>query len=201
MEQLTVPYQEQRTLSDTPTGKIGHFLWLDNGYRPETAFFLAYNKDGLRVRLQAAEPTLRAAAWQDDGPVWEDNCLEFFFQPFETNPEYMNFECNALGFMTVQKGAARENRVIVTEQVKPQLGLTVTIQPGQGWSVDFSVPFTVIEALYGRPFRPQPGERFRCNAYCCGDSAEPPHYGAWNPIDLPSPDFHQSSFFGQGVWG
>ena len=199
MEQLTVPYDENLTVS--PVGEIRHFLWEDNGYRPKTHIFLAYNRDALRVRLQAAETALRAVAGADDGPVWEDNCLEFFFQPLPEDPVYLNFECNVLGQMIVQKGTYRDERVFLTEQVKPRLEPVITIRPGKDWAVEYTLPFGVIAEIYGRPYTPKKGDTFRCNFYCCGDSTAFPHYGAWSDIPSEVMDFHQSRFFGEGVWG
>ena len=201
MNSLTIPFEEGLALPEQAAGRIHHFLWLDNGYRPETVFSLVYNREGLRVHLAAAEPSLTVQTDRDNGPVWEDNCLEFFFAPFDDEADYINFECNPLGAMIIEKGAARAPRTLLTGQLKPLLGLSTRIQPGVGWAVDYTIPFRAIAEIYGRPFRPMAGGTFRFNAYCCGDHTAFPHFGAWSPVLLPEPDFHQSAFFGRGVWG
>ncbi|MHB1455061.1 MAG: carbohydrate-binding family 9-like protein [Saccharofermentanales bacterium] len=37
------------------------------------------------------------------------------------------------------------------------------------------------------------------NFYKCGDKTDCPHYGCWNPILLPAPDFHVPAFFGDFI--
>jgi hypothetical protein len=39
-------------------------------------------------------------------------------------------------------------------------------------------------------------KKIRANFYKCGDKTPETHFISWNPIDLPSPDFHAPQFFG-----
>ena len=40
---------------------------------------------------------------------------------------------------------------------------------------------------------------FKGNFYKCGDETKTPHYGSWNPIENPTPDFHRPEGFGELV--
>ena len=55
-----------------------------------------------------------------------------------------------------------------------------------------------IGALYGR--RPGPGAAMRGNFYCCDETLHP-HFGSWNPIKAPEPDFHRPECFGRLILG
>jgi hypothetical protein len=41
------------------------------------------------------------------------------------------------------------------------------------------------------------GKTIKGNFYKCGDKTSVPHFLSWNPIILPSPDFHRPDFFGE----
>ena len=61
-----------------------------------------------------------------------------------------------------------------------------------GWSVGMCVPFDLIGA--------DPDNlpsSIRANFYKCADKSAHPHFLSWNPIDVPSPDFHRPEFFGE----
>ena len=77
----------------------------------------------------------------------------------------------------------------------PQPELTAWVEE-DSWTIRLFVPLGCIAALYGRTEFHR-GDRIRANFYKCGDETETPHYGAWNFIDLPSPDFHRPEFFGE----
>jgi hypothetical protein len=40
------------------------------------------------------------------------------------------------------------------------------------------------------------GKRMKGNFQKCGDKTKFPHYGSWNRIDTPEPDFHRPEYFG-----
>ncbi len=202
MNQITVPFSHHLTLPDVPSGYLNHFLWPENNARPLAYCSVCYNHSALRVRLTAEEAALRVVTQKDNGPVWEDNCLEFFFAPFFTEePDYLNFECNPLGAMIIEKGPSRADRAKITALLKPQLELSATIRPGKSWQVDYTIPFDALGGLYQRPFQPVKGTPFRCNFYLCGEKTPSPVFAAWNPVKTPKPDFHRPEFFGIGVFG
>lgn len=197
---IRIPYQKDLLLPETPAGEMGHYLWMNNGYTPAAAFYWAYNEHALRLRLacDVGEPTVFAL--HDEGNIWEDHCMEFFFQPFPDHPDYFNFECNALGCMIIGKGSGREGRSLITARLKPQLEVCTTVRPGKGWQAEYVIPFQAIEELYGRPFHPQKGDTFRFNMYICGEKTPQMHFGACFAIETPAPDFHRPEYFGEGMF-
>ena len=125
-----------------------------------------------------------------------DSCMEFFvnFSP-ETDGRYINFEANANGALHCKIGPGRGNRVPLASLDIPQPELTARVEE-ESWSIRLFVPLGCITALYGRTEYHR-GDRIRANFYKCGDETDAPHYGAWNFIEIPSPDFHRPEFFGE----
>lgn len=197
---IRIPYQKNLELEEEPSGIIGHYGWMENGYTPYAAFYWAYNEEALRVRLVSAVKELTVFTTRDDGEVWADNCMELFFQLFRDDPDYLNVECNPLGCMVIQKGAGRENRALLTARLKPQMEVCTVIRPGSGWEAGYIIPFSAIAELYQRPFRPEKGDLLRFNAYICGEKTPLMHFGSCFPIDTPQPDFHRPEFFGIGAF-
>lgn len=196
---LKIPYNKDLFLPAAPLGKMDHFLWEKNGCTPAAEFRLVYNDEALKVRLSCDVPQVTVYALEDNGNVWEDHCMEFFFQPFPDDPEYINFECNAIGCMVIGKGVDRNDRTCVLNTIKPRMDVTTTIRPGKGWQVEYVIPFRAISDIYGKDYAPKKGDSFRFNAYICGERTPLMHFGACFDLPIPNPDFHRSEFFGEGV--
>ncbi|HBL40935.1 MAG TPA: hypothetical protein DDY98_04920, partial [Ruminococcaceae bacterium] len=151
-----------------------------NGFQPLTTVQIAVAKGKkLVVRLFTKEPNPRAKYTQRDDPVWNDSCLEFFFQPIE-NGAYINLEMNANGAYLSAVGVGREERRFLREITER----TVAVQPfrqADGWDVEAQIPFALVEESIGAPFFLNAGDTLRANAYKCADAAEQPHYQALFP--------------------
>ncbi len=198
---LKIPYQKDLVLPTEPTGKIEHYFWMNNGYQPKAAFYLCYNDTALRVRMTAAIKEPIVYALRDGGNVWEDHCLEFFLAPYVGigDPDYLNFECNSLGYMVICKGAARENRRSVVDWLKPKLDVYTVVRPDRGVEINYTIPFAALQELFGKDAPLKKGDYLRMNFYACGERTPQMYFGAWNKIENPTPDFHLPQFFGEGV--
>ena len=175
---------------------IENYLWLE-GYTPEvTARGVYVENKGFLIGMKCLEKFPKAVYTERDSPVCRDSCMEFFvnFSP-ETDERYINFEANAKGALHCKIGPGRENRIALAALPIPQPELTARVEE-DSWSIRLFVPLGCITALYGRSEFHR-GDRIRANFYKCGDETEKPHYGAWNFIDLSSPDFHRPEFFGE----
>lgn len=195
---IQIPYSETLTLPAEPLGRMNCFLWNSAQPLPAAELRVVYNQAALKVRLCCNVGAPLVHALEDNGPVWEDNCMEFFFQPFPDDPEYINFECNALGYMVIGKGVDRNDRLCVLNTLKPAMDVTTTVKAGCGWQVEYTIPFQAISAVYGREFAPKQGDTFLFNAFICCETEPTIHFGAMFDIPIPDPDFHRSEFFGEG---
>lgn len=169
--------------------------------KPEVTVEVSNDHEALRLQYHVKGEQLRAVTTEDQGPVWEDSCVEFFCQvPGERG--YMNFECNCIGAMV---GSWRLSRA---EDVRPftadEMGRIErkctypreAFEEKDGryeWTVALRIPLDLI--FRGKaPVFPQ---KLRCNFYKCADKTKRPHFLSWQKIDLPQPNFHCPEFFGE----
>jgi Domain of unknown function (DUF1083). len=156
--------------------------------------------DGERIYLYyiVTGEAIRAVNTDDFGSVWEDSCVEFFMQR-EGAKTYRNFECNILGALLTATHETRAVAEKLTQEVasiyryssihhRYEAGRQVS-----DWTMYLEIPkramgFGANESLAG--------QKIRANFYKCGDKTPEPHFLSWNPIDLPSPNFHVPQFFG-----
>ncbi len=151
----------------------------------------AWNEEALFVRLESFAAPARAVNTEPDSAVWEDSCLEFFFSA--GGGSYLNLEANANGALRASIGPDRHARRLLRELNVP-LPLVTASRGAAGWSVSFTIPAALPEALLG--IRLRNGLRLRGNFYSCGDKTPAPHYAAWRSVETETPDFHRPEFFG-----
>ena len=183
---------EGEPFCEGPCAAIDHYAW-GGDYCPEARAYLAWDDVGLRVLLCAREQTVSARVKAFGGPVWRDSCLEYFFQPFEDDPRYVNIEVNAAGAALIGIGPDRANRAALTACPKG-MDIGASRHDGGWWAVGYTIPFAWVEQVFGRAM--SRNAVFRGNFYCCDESIHP-HFGSWCPIDAPQPDFHRPECFGR----
>ena len=148
---------------------------------------------------------MRAVAPKNQGRVWEDSCVEFFFTPGpDPAAGYMNLEMNCGGTLLFSahardprgEGVTDDDRdrievarTVPTRIVEPEITEPLT------WVVEYRLPIDVIDKNL-RTTRPGPGVRWRANFYKCGDKTSHPHWLTWSVIDRPEPSFHVPECFG-----
>ena len=70
--------------------------WTAFPYCPDVKFRIAHTDDAILLHFKVKEASVRAVAGKDNGPVWEDACVEFFSVP-AGDGVYYNMECNCAG--------------------------------------------------------------------------------------------------------
>ncbi len=159
---------------------------------------IAHDGERLYLYYQVTGEAIRAVNTEDFGSVWEDSCVEFFMQR-QGEKTYRNFECNVLGVLLAAHHETREKAIQLTGEVQSVIRhSTISHRYDDGrqvsdWTLYLEIPkqamgFAAHESLAG--------QKIRANFYKCGDKTPEPHFISWNPIDLPSPDFHVPQFFG-----
>ncbi len=173
--------------------------WEEYPYCPDVAFLVARSKTHLCVLYHVKGFDLRATALEDNGNVWEDSCCEFFVAD-PTDGTYYNFEMNCIGSLLAAKRTGREDAVpfsieklqrVVRHSTLPHESCELEGETFE-WSVAMCIPFDMI----GVDSTSLP-QYLMVNFYKCGDKTAHPHFLSWNPIDVPSPDFHRPEFFGK----
>ncbi len=174
--------------------------WPDYPYCPEVKFRIAHTQTAILLHYQVTEASVRAAAAEDDGRVWEDACVEFFLSP-DSNDVYYNFECSCIGKLLLHGGLVGTERpgasIEVLQSVKRWTTLgTEPFEERVGectWEAALIIP---VSALFQHEISNLSGKVMQANFYKCGDLLQTPHFLSWNPIDLPQPCFHCPPFFG-----
>lgn len=169
--------------------------------KPEVCVEVHNDYEWLYLHYYVKGTQLRAVTIEDQGPVWEDSCVEFFCQvPGEKH--YMNFETNCIGAIVASRRLSR------TEDVQPlppeEMALIErrctfpreVIEEKDGvyeWEVELKIPLKLIF----REQAPAFPQALRANFYKCADKTKCPHFLSWQPINLPAPNFHCPEFFGE----
>ncbi len=181
-----------------PFQKIDTVNWAEFPYRPDVEFRAAHTGDNLLLNYRVTEEAVRAAAAADNGPVWEDSCVEFFASFDDKN--YQNIECNCAGTILSAVGPDREHRQPAPAEllaaVKRHSTLDKDHLPSGGpvaWEVALIVP---VKTYFASGLKSFSGVNARGNFYKCGDKLPTPHFLSWNKIDVANPDFHRPEFFG-----
>ena len=170
-------------------------------YCPQTTVEVTNDHDSLYLHFRVKGEQLRAVTTADQGPVWEDSCVEFFCQvPGEKH--YMNFETNCIGAMVGSRRKGRAEEVVpfpsdeMARIVRRCTFPREAFEEKDGlfeWEVELQIPLDMI-FRENRPVFPQ---KLNFNFYKCADKTKKPHYVSWQPIQLPTPNFHCPQFFGQ----
>ncbi len=151
---------------------------------------------GIFVCFEADEPSPRAVFTERDDAVYNDSCVEFFFQPFADDERYINFEINPNGAYLSAIGKDRFDRVFLREisACEPEVNAYAS---SSGWRAELFIPEKLISDAFGRYFSVSDTEYIRANCYKCGDLTPSPHYASLFLVDTPNPDYHRPEFFGK----
>ena len=158
---------------------------------PKVTAQALWREDALLVRLCADAAPARAVNTAPDSPVWEDSCLECFLSADGRN--YLNLEGNANAAMLAAFGPDRHARRRLRDMGLPRPQLQTAVCAA-GWEAVYTIPAGTLETLFG--VRPAAGLTLYANFYVCGDKTPLPCYGAWNPVETETPDFHRPEYFG-----
>ncbi len=170
-------------------------------YHPLTTFTVAHSGKTLYIDFFVRCNYLRAENFENQSPVSEDSCVEFFVEPTGELP-YWNFEFNCIGTVNASHRSERKNPTRLTDEelarIKryPSCG-TRPFRELEGlftWNLLVAIPLDLMGIKYeGKPIA------MRGNFYKCASAATQPHFLSWNPIKTEKPDFHRPEFFGKIV--
>ena len=176
--------------------------WPDSyPYQPAVVFRMAYTDEALLLHFRVSEESVRSVAGADNGPVWEDSCVEFFSVP-AADGVYYNMECNCSGRLLVGGGEGRQDRKRASQEIIDKVDRWSSLGTGdfeerpapEVWEVALVIPYST---YFLHHITSMEGRSIRANFYKCGDKLSKPHFLSWNPIDWPKPNFHLPEFFGE----
>lgn len=167
-------------------------------HKPEAKFSIARSRTHIIVVYKVKGLGIRATVTANNGPVWQDSCCEFFVSD-PSDGTYYNFEMNCIGYVLASKRKNRNDFIYFPEEQHSRIIRHTSLErkpfedPDNeySWDMAICIPFDLI----GVDAENLPSS-VRANFYKCADYSAHPHYLSWNPIDVPSPDFHLPEFFG-----
>ncbi len=172
-------------------------------YKPITYFNIARSKDSIFIKYSVQGSMLRAIYSNDQDPVHEDSCVEFFCMPVGAD-KYTNFEFNCIGTCSASSRKGRNEEVVpfTVEEMQtikrfPTLGRRAfnEMEGMFEWELTVVIPFN----LMGIDSKHLPEKMF-ANFYKCADGTDSMHFLSWNPIKTDKPDFHRPEFFGELIF-
>lgn len=211
MKQLRVPFLKQldivqmdRTaelLEDLGSkGSIESVNWrAQYPYLPITFFYIARSTDHLFIKYSVRGNVLRAVHSDDQMPVHEDSCVEFFCQ-WPGEDTYYNFEFNCIGTCYAAYRKERAHKTLFSKKELQSIIRHTSLdrRPSNellgmfAWDLTVAIPFE----LLGIPSDKKLPVELRANFNKCADATSLKHYVSWNPIIAPTPDFHHPECFG-----
>jgi len=168
-------------------------------YKPITYFNIGRSNDSIFIKYSVHGSMLRAIYSNDQEPVYEDSCVEFFCMPIGAE-KYTNFEFNCIGTCSASSRKGRNENIV---PFSPEEMLTIKRFPSIGrrafnemegmfeWELTVKIPFK----LMGIDPKHLP-EKIVGNFYKCADGTDSMHFVSWSPIPTAKPDFHRPEFFG-----
>ena len=171
------------------------FPWDNGGATPATYAELSYNESGYKVAFTSYETDIRAVETTHNSPVHEDSCVELFAAFAEGDKRYINIEVNPNGAAHCELGEGRGNRLQIDPADIDSLSIKTAVYEDR-WTVSYNIPIEFI-VKYLPDYKHGEGTVIRCNLYKCGDMTGHEHYGCFNKVDVPAPDFHRPEFFAE----
>lgn len=193
-------HELNRILDEIPETIIGETPWADYPYLPQVTLRVGHTADSIALRFSVVEEVAQAKYRNTHDPVHKDSCVEFFVS-FDNGDNYYNLEFNCVGtrMMAYGKNVVSERTKLPVELVESirthstiDLGIPVGEQ-GQ-WDLQLLIPLSV---FIHEDKLELTGKTVLGNFYKCGDDLPSPHFVTWNPVDFPTPSFHQPSSFGK----
>lgn len=171
-------------------------------YQPITAFAISYSKQYIYVNFFVHGNYLRAVNYENNSPVHQDSCVEFFLQ-IPGSKEYWNFEFNCIGTIHASHRESKEVSTKLTDEELARVKRYAScgnrpFEEMEGmfaWNLLVAIPLDLI----GLKLDNLP-TLLKGNFYKCGDKTSAPHFLSWSPIELEKPFFHCPQFFGNIIF-
>lgn len=184
--------------------KIEILNWPEQfNYNPITYFCVARSSTAFFINYTVKGSMLKAVYTEDQSPVHEDSCVEFFCMP-EVADSYTNFEFNCIGVCSASKRKGRSEDVVPfskEEMATIERFSSIGKKPFKEmegifeWELTVKIPFDLMQI----DPKNLPA-KIRANFYKCADDTNSVHFVSWAPIATENPDFHRPEFFGELVF-
>jgi len=197
-------FVDKKIWKDINQLEIDNYLWMNNNYKPKVEVKLFYTDKFIYLKFVVHEKRIRVEHTKFGEDVYKDSCVEFFFNPFpDSQNEYINIEINSVGIALIGAGVnATRKRLTQKEadgfEIIPSVPKNIIgFHNVDGWELHYRINIEFFENYFQKNFK---GGNTKANFYKCGNETEFEHYGAWNSIDNPTPNFHLPQYFGKLIF-
>ena len=199
LETMTDEALFEALCNETEKHPVACVNWNEYPYCPQVEFHVAYSDTSLAILYRVKEDHVLGTVLEENGPVWEDSCVETFIG----NPNgegYYNVEITCIGTKLAARRQSRtEFQHFCHEKMEkircfgslPHEAINSETE-GQEWWIVEVIPFE----LFGLEKAP---ESLRMNFYKCGDNCRNVHFLSWSEIGHPTPNFHCPEYFGEVI--
>ncbi|MFG0250289.1 MAG: carbohydrate-binding family 9-like protein, partial [Phycisphaeraceae bacterium JB051] len=114
----------------------------DQPNKPTQAWF-GFDQKNLYIAFDCADPdtgSIQSNIQTRDGTLWFDDCVEFFFKPIQSRPEYYHFIINPRGMVFDQ--LCRPNEVGVHKNWDAMGIIAAAGITSSGWQVEVRIPLS-----------------------------------------------------------
>ena len=190
---------------------LSHWRPEGSDHRPPVTARLIHDGARLLGRFEVADRYVRAVATEYGGRVWEDSCVEFFFQPVPGKGHFaFEFSCGGVflanyvtdparvpgGFKAWRPLSLKEvSAVRVRSLYKAPIAREIALPTA--WWLEYEIPVSALEPFVGK-LGPLKGQRWRGNFTKCADACSHPHWGSWAPLSRK--EFHAPAEFEELVF-
>lgn len=175
--------------------KVACVNWPEYPYSPDITLHIAYSDTALCLLYKVKEEHVLGTVLENNGPVWEDSCVETFIKD-PVGDGYYNIEVTCIATKLAAHRISRTDFELFDAEAISKIRCfstlphTQTDLSNEEWMVGKIIPF----ASLGLEKAP---ESLKVNFYKCGDKCRQPHFLSWSPIGLLTPNFHCPEFFGE----
>ena len=195
VEKMTESEIKEALTTQTETHKVSCVNWNEYPYAPEVQINMAYSDKALAILFRVKEEHVLGNTLENNGPVWEDSCVETFIKD-PVGEGYYNIEVNCIATKLAAHRLSRTDFELFDESRLSEIKCWSSLPhqksdlQNQEWTLVKVIPFSIL-GLEKAP------ESLSVNFYKCGDNCRQPHYLSWSPIALEKPNFHCPEFFGE----
>jgi len=179
-------------------------------FKPKAQTKMVYDKDNLYVIFRVEDRYVKSITDRNNGPVYRDSAVEFFFSPdVENSHLYFNIETNCGGKVLFHHNNPTDrslNKRLTDEDialleiahsmpaiVDPEVTDDIT------WTIEYKVPLALLQK-YSPVTMPVKGVEWRANFYKIAEITSNPHYITWSKVNMLRPNFHVPENFGRIIF-
>ena len=167
-----------QTLASLESNGISNINWNEYPYAPSVSFRMAHSDIAIAILFEVTEDHVKAVAMEDNGPVWQDSCVEFFVKP-ASGRGYCNFEFNCGGtmlafhipdhrrvpggFVDFHRLSPEQCQMVNRYTTLPRVNDPERVGK-RVWCLAFSIPFEIFAEEFGQAI-PKAGDVWSGNFY------------------------------------